>query len=224
MIPNRDRLAASVRALRDLTAQADDGRATRARVLAGLAANSRRQRNVGLAALVVSLALAIPVASAAIVHFARTRLAWTRSVSSIARQPVPPPSARSLEGAPTLAPAEPGAEPTSPEPAAGRGPHPAVAAADTRELALYASAHQAHFHEGAPGKALRRWTRYLTSFPHGRFAPEATLNRAICLLRLGDRERARPVLERLSTGPGPAYQREQAQRLLAGLAAVLPDN
>lgn len=220
MIPNRDRLAASVRALRDLTAQADDGRATRARVLAGLAANCRRQRHVGLAALVVSLALAIPVASAAIVHLARTRLAWTRSASSMARQPVPAPSARSLEGAPILAPAEPGAEPTSPEPAVGRGPRPvvAVADADTRELALYASAHQAHFHEDAPGKALRRWTRYLTSFPHGRFAPEATLNRAICLLRLGDRESARPVLERLSTGPGPAYQREQAQRLLAGLA------
>ena len=74
-----------------------------------------------------------------------------------------------------------------------------------------------HFHESSPRAALRAWNEYIARFPQGRFLPEAELNRAVCLVRLGDIERAREVLLRLTAASGSEHPKEQAEKLLARL-------
>jgi len=87
------------------------------------------------------------------------------------------------------------------------------------EARAYARAHQAHFAEDAPARALDAWDAYLAAFPHGAFAPEATYNRAICLVRLERREAAARALGRIAAAPPGSYRRDEALRLLDWLGA-----
>jgi TolA-binding protein len=94
-----------------------------------------------------------------------------------------------------------------------------VSAAETR---AYARAHQAHFADDAPARALDAWDAYLAAFPRGAFAPEAAYNRAICLVRLERRAEAARALRRIAAAPPGSYRREEALRLLDWLAAPGP--
>ena len=91
----------------------------------------------------------------------------------------------------------------------------ATARADSdAETRAYARAHQAHFADDAPARALDAWDAYLAAFPHGAFAPEAAYNRAICLVRLDRRAEAARALRRFADAPPGSYRREEALRLL----------
>ena len=85
--------------------------------------------------------------------------------------------------------------------------------------ALYRSAHQAHFAEGNPGVALQRWNAYLAAAPTGRFAPEASYNRALCLVRLGQHGAAMAALAPFVSGSYGAYRQAEAKRIVEALQA-----
>jgi TolA-binding protein len=96
-----------------------------------------------------------------------------------------------------------------------RSPAP-ISDAETR---AYARAHQAHFADDAPARALDAWDAYLAAFPHGAFAPEAAYNRAICLVRLERRDAAARALRRIAAARPGSYRRDEALRLLDWLGA-----
>ena len=125
------------------------------------------------------------------------------------------------------APARPALEPApSPEPEAGVLPAeesaPAAAPPEpevrpnqlSADLRAYEEAHRLHFRGGNPALALVAWDTYLESYPTGAFAPEARLNRAECLIRLGRRDEARRVLVPVAEGSSFAYARQRARNLL----------
>lgn len=212
-----DVLAADVRALRAATMAPADGEATRARVL-GLIERDRTRRallrRVGVGALAVVVTLALGSA------------AWTAIGRVRARPPV---AAR-----PTVL-----AGPSSPQQAAPRSTPPtteppAVPAAVTpparvrpaatagAETALYARAHEAHFTDDDPARALAAWNRYLAGYPRGAFVPDARYNRALCLLRLGQHEAAARALRPFANGSYQGYRRLEAESLLDWMARQAP--
>ena len=231
MSPGRDRLDASVAALRELTAAATDGRASRARVLGALAARRRQRHRLGVAGLVAVLLLAIPGASAGLYHLglaARRLVAPTRTMSPVehprlrpaAQVPAPPAIGFELDEASGRAPTETHADEEAAAPASRSPrlrPSSSRGLAGSTELDTYERAHRMHFHESSPRATLRGWNEYIARFPQGRFLPEAQFNRAICLVRLGDIERAREVLLRLTAAGGSDHPKEQAEKLLARL-------
>lgn len=91
-------------------------------------------------------------------------------------------------------------------------PAPALAA-DAPDL--YRAAHQIHFHDNEPARALAAWDAYLASQPSGRFAVEARYNRAMSLIRLRRYRDAVTALEPFARGDVlPAgYRQSEAQRL-----------
>ncbi|MES2644129.1 MAG: hypothetical protein V4850_31880 [Myxococcota bacterium] len=88
---------------------------------------------------------------------------------------------------------------------------------DNADRVAFEAAHRAHFERGADAVALAGWDAYLAEFPTGRFVPEATFNRAICLVRLGDVDAARPVLEAIAAGAHGTAHVADARALLAKL-------
>lgn len=95
-------------------------------------------------------------------------------------------------------------------------PIPAPVVPLAPDLSAYQVAHRLHFTSGDYARAFVAWNGYLVRFPRGTFAPEARLNRAVCLARLGRRQEARTELEAIATGRG-GYA-VQARRLLAALS------
>jgi hypothetical protein len=88
--------------------------------------------------------------------------------------------------------------------------------------ALYAQAHALHFHGHDPARALAAWDRYLAVASldiRGGLVLEARYNRAICLVRLGQREEARQALQPFADGRWGDYRRDDAQALLGELDA-----
>jgi hypothetical protein len=83
--------------------------------------------------------------------------------------------------------------------------------------ALYRRAHQAHFTEHDPARALALWESYLREAPRGRFAVEARYNRALCLVRLGRHAEARSALEPFANGTPGSYRQHEAAQLLEAL-------
>lgn len=83
------------------------------------------------------------------------------------------------------------------------------------DLSAYQVAHRLHFTNGDYARAFVAWNGYLGRFPHGTFAPEARLNRAVCLARLGRKQEATVELDAIATGRG-SYA-PQARRLLEAL-------
>lgn len=129
----------------------------------------------------------------------------------------PPPSASASPPAPS-----PPLQKTEPL-ASARGHRPAIAPSalpprsTSEEDALYASAHAAHFEARDTARALAAWDAYLAKAPHGRFAPEASYNRALCLARLGRNEEARAALEPFASGAMGGYRKDEASSLIERL-------
>lgn len=88
-----------------------------------------------------------------------------------------------------------------------------------QELALYEVAHQAHFVAKDPSAAFAAWSEYLRQMPRGRFAVEASYNRALCLVRLGRKSEAKLALEPFARGAYGSYRRDEAAALLGQLSA-----
>lgn len=198
----------SIEAFRAMTVIAADGAATRARVLARIGQGETRRAGWRLA--LGTLAVAVVLLSAAV--------AWTRigdpwraprsirigdTGSELAFSGAPSRVRHPLIAIPPLAPTGSGSGLTD-DGAAG-------------EARAYSRAHQAHFFDDAPVRAFPAWNDYLRLFPHGRFAPEARFNRALCLLRLGRSTEAARALQGFARDEGDGYRRAEAKRLLASL-------
>ena len=202
-------LDAMVRAFRELTDAPADGAATRARVLvdAGRAAAHRallRRIGVPVAAALIavsSVSAALPAAQRLWRAPAPARLAFAEGDGPATARS----AGRAVRVIPPLAPA--GTETF----AAISTPSPAEA---ENEAVAYGRAHRAHFVENAPALALAAWNSYLAAFPHGSLAPEASFNRAICLIRLGRYAQATRALRRFANRPAGGYRREDARQLL----------
>jgi TolA-binding protein len=148
------------------------------------------------------------------------------SVQSNARQPRPnagaPPDADTalgarvadLHGDGTSSAAESAPLGTNHLGATTKIPAPGALAAD---IASYHVAHELHFVRLDYAGALAAWNGYLTRFPRGTFVPEARLNRAVCLARLGEATQARAALRALADSRDE-YTRTRARRLLAAFS------
>jgi hypothetical protein len=86
----------------------------------------------------------------------------------------------------------------------------------TPDLNAYSVAHRLHFTNGDYAGALTAWNGYLARFPNGTFAPEARLNRAVCLARLGRTQEARTQLQAIAKDRMGSYG-AQARRLLGAM-------
>ena len=118
------------------------------------------------------------------------------------------------DAGPHLRPAASASAP-APRPPASGAPSPEPPAADVDpEVALYETAHEAHFVARDWTRALAGWDAYLAAHPKGRFAPEARYNRALALFRLGRRDEARDALRPFANGAFDGYRQKEAQQLL----------
>jgi TolA-binding protein len=103
---------------------------------------------------------------------------------------------------------------SEPPPAAPNASVARSADSPDREEALYRSAHELHFVQRDPARALVAWDAYLARHPNGRFAPEARYNRALMLIRLGRQEEAKEALRPFADGPAGAYRQAEAKQLI----------
>ncbi len=98
--------------------------------------------------------------------------------------------------------------------------HPATtraSAAPSADLALYHRAHALHFGGADCSRTLAAWDAYLWAFPRGVFAPEARLNRAVCLAQLGRKAEAEGALSDIERGRFGKDGRRQARKILEAL-------
>lgn len=93
---------------------------------------------------------------------------------------------------------------------------------DPAERRAYEAAHALHFEARSPAAAIEAWDAYLTEYPHGRFAPEARYNRALCLVRIGRRAEARVALAPFADGAPGSYRQHEARLLLDALVEPSP--
>lgn len=127
------------------------------------------------------------------------------------------PPARALASAPPRA-ASSSSEPAPPaEALAGAAAPSGSSAEDDPAEGLYRLAHRAHFEEHNSAAALNAWDRYLAAAPRGRFALEATYNRALCLVRLGRRSEAIRALAPFASGRFGSYRQREAAELSQAL-------
>jgi hypothetical protein len=224
-----DALAPFIRAYRDENSGASlDAGGIRRRLLVGVGRGQRRRllvvRYVVPVAATFFGSVALAASHGALPRFDEVR-AWFGNTEAHApatmpagdRQPkvqarIPPtirPSAPAPEPVPAVALEDLVVQPGPASPGLRASPDPLRA-----DLAAYEEAHRLHFHASDASRALSGWDSYLASHPGGTFAPEAHLNRAVCLLRLGRRSDARAALERLARAPSGAYARERARALL----------
>lgn len=104
------------------------------------------------------------------------------------------------------------------EPVAAKPLVPATGAtAPNADLALYRRAHELHFGGADEARVLAAWDAYLREYPHGTFAPEARLNRAVCLAKLGRKAEAEGVLVDIERGRFGKDGRRQARKILGAL-------
>jgi hypothetical protein len=212
---------------------ADDGEATRARIQQSLrraaAARTWRLRVLGALAatfLVGSVALAFFVTAAPTPRAQRSSHSGVAAAPAAvtpgeapAPQPIPAASTPSASLEPPAPrprarlsqPSAP-AKPSAPRPAAPASAPPSQAERD----ALYLTAHRLHF-RGAPREALAAWDAYLATQPAGPLAIEARYNRAVVLVRLGQKEAARAALQPFARGAYGGFRAADAQRLLSQL-------
>lgn len=215
MKPSSASFQQAVRAFRDVTAEATDGEATRARVLAVAGRKIRRRvlwRQVWTTGAAILLVLMSGTA-------AWTAIGWWQS------GPLAPSVSPRLvsESRPSAAPAKVPPFTAAPAPLSTEV-HPSTdanAIASVRnkdESRAYAFGHRAHFVDQNPGKALSAWNHYLRLHPRGAFAPEARYNRAICLVRLGRLDEAAEALQPFARGVFAEYRQNEATRLLDWIA------
>jgi hypothetical protein len=232
-----DLLKAAARALKEETAEAaDDGRFTRARVMASLHQGKVKRRT----RLAFVLPLAACLAAGTAWGAATGRLpamfhAIGQAVSYTAKPPRPKAAPRIVAPQAEKAPLPSNAPPRPPEPAplepskplesgpakvgvvTSTKPAPSSSASfkDT-DGDLYRLAHEAHFAAHDYARALAGWDAYLRAAPGGRLSTEARYNRAICLLRLGRDAEARLALEPFASGK-MGYRQNVARQLLSEL-------
>lgn len=219
---NDDPLELALAALRG--GAAPDPGETRARVLRSIRSAAHLRRAWTAAGLVALLALAVEVGRATAPGRAddpREELPGTTEVV-VVDVPVVVPLRFDVPGTrvvPSVRPDGRGSagtlETELPLPTAAEPDTPALAALpEDPELVAFAAAYRQTFDVGPDGVALARWQDYLTRWPDGRFAPEATWNAAYCLRRLGRGDEAEPLLRRIAGGTlGPAHVAD-AERLL----------
>jgi hypothetical protein len=222
-------------AARELRLRADgsvpDPGCSRARILVQAAHRRRRRRWQRLAPL-AALACASIVSAAWAAEAGRMRALWTAVVATVAprgRADRPTASAPARTVAPVEvtpaaeAPAAPARSPQPPAPHARRraqvpGPPHESAAQPDREDQLFKAAYRDHFLARDPQAALAGWNAYLDVAPEGRYALEASYNRALCLARLGRRNDAVAALRPFADGAHGEYRRRQAARLVEVLS------
>jgi len=95
-----------------------------------------------------------------------------------------------------------------------------VAPSDTDPQELYRAAHQAHFQQRDYAAAIRKYERYLAAAPGGRFALEASYNRAMCLARVGRSSEAVSALRPFAQGRSGAYRQREAAALIEALGST----
>jgi hypothetical protein len=206
---SKDRLVDdSAAALRELMSAPSDGRATRTRLLAEVAERVHRgqsRRRVGLTLFLALLVVGSASAAFTLGSGWRERSVRTMTLpkgpAAIARTAPPPVVIRTETKA-------------APDPVDRSRPD---------EAADYGRAHRAHFVEDSPTRALRAWDEYLHRHPQGTFAPEARFNRALCLIRLGEKVRAAEALRPFAQGEFRGYRRQEACALLGTLTSKPSD-
>jgi hypothetical protein len=87
--------------------------------------------------------------------------------------------------------------------------------AQSAELALFRRAQRLHLNHDP--KALAAWDDYLRVAGKGALAPEASYNRALCLVRLGRKSDARAALIPFANGEYGSYRRAEAKSLIDAL-------
>lgn len=238
-----DLLKAATAALHEETAEdGQDGRVTRARVMASLHQGKVKRRTRLAFVLPIAACLAAGTAWGAatgrlpavfqavgqLVGYSSKPSAPKvderpasagQNVPAVPEVQVPPPPAEAAAPEPTpVAEAKP--EPPKVEAAPSAKPSAAPrssAAFQDADGDLYRLAHEAHFSSHDYGRALAGWNAYLQAAPGGRLATEARYNRAICLLRLGRDAEARQALEPFASGK-MGYRQNEARELLEELS------
>lgn len=94
---------------------------------------------------------------------------------------------------------------------------PELPAEDHTDLFTYQAAHRAHFQEGDCNAATLGYRKYLREQPGGTFALEAKYNLAVCLIRQGQNQEAKRLLEPFARGAYGNYRKEKAQELIDAL-------
>jgi hypothetical protein len=114
---------------------------------------------------------------------------------------------------PPMTEGESRAEPDPKKPAQ----EPPPEAAPDPELRLFRTAHELHLKGNAAQAALDAYDRYLERYPSGRFVPEARYNRALNLVKLGEKVRAREALKPFAEGQFGPLRQAPARQLLNAL-------
>lgn len=237
-----ERLAEAVRALREETAERlAPEELTRARIMSSV--RERRRRRAAWVTVVVPLAAALAVGTALATVSGGFDQAWQRLTGAEEREASELPSAAASVGSPAVgaepnvvetpapeasAEQEPGDETVEPAGPAESGPRlpkvdavadaaPRVPAVDRDPQDVYRVAHRAHFEHRDYAAALRGYERYLEAAPSGRFALEASYNRALCLARLGRSREAARALQPFAEGRFGGYRQREASSLIEAL-------
>jgi hypothetical protein len=234
-----DLLKAATQALKEETAEAaEDGRFTRARVMASLHQGKVKRRT--RLAFVLPLAACLAAGTAwgaatgrlpAVFHAIGQAVSYTAKApqtkpllqvapAPAAKAPAPAPS-EAAPPPPEPAPLEPSkpAEPVTPKAGVVTSAKPAPSSSGSfkdTDGDLYRLAHEAHFSAHDYARALAGWDAYLRAAPGGRLSTEARYNRAICLLRLGRDAEARVALQPFASGK-LGYRQNEARQLLSEL-------
>lgn len=195
-----------IKDFRECTNSSDDGQATFARILL-----SRAQRRKKEFWLKPALGILFSVAASSVGFAAFIRY----------REPTPTMSARTETAHIANQSAAPSSMHVSNETAlpptrtVGFRQTPKSPIRPQTEDEWYERAHRLHFHSNETRRALSAWLAYLSRYPQGSFANEATFNRAVCLAKLGDREGAVDAL--LPLARGNTSRASAARRLLEAL-------
>lgn len=131
-------------------------------------------------------------------------------VAEVTAQPAPAPRTEAPRRAPRGADARAAVSTEDVSPSVD----PTESELDTRDRERFAGAHALHYEGTDPRLALSAWDRYLAEFPAGRFVPEAQWNRALCLVRLHDRERAIAALAPFAEGAHAGVRQREARAVL----------
>lgn len=224
-----DLLSQAVRALREETSSPRGARElTRARIMASVRETHRRRMKA--VSIVVPLVAVLVVGTALATATGNMPEVWQLLTGG--REKVEAPPVATI-GAPDRGP-RPASEPEVPlePPVAAVEPEVAeeeekptkssvpVASSKRKDAdpqELYRDAHQAHFQRGDCGAAITAYERYLGAAPRGRFAAEASYNRALCLIRVGRTSEARTALQPFAKGLHGGYRRAEAGALLDAL-------
>lgn len=148
---------------------------------------------------------------------------WTGS-PPVEEAPAPVPEVAPEEPLEEVADAEELAPPTSQaapsvtkNPALSEAQVPVLPPEDHTALLTYQAAHRAHFQAGDCASAVTGYRKYLREQPSGTFALEAKYNLAVCLIRQGQSQEAKRLLEPFARGAYGNYRKQKSQELIDAL-------